>query len=84
MVMMCRPCSALMASIMLAWVVDFPDPVGPVNSTSPCGTYARSPTTPGRISSSYDGMCVGMARRATATEPRWRNALPRMRPLSPH
>jgi hypothetical protein len=68
-----------MRSRMVASVVDFPDPVGPVTSTSPRGLLARSATTLGRPSSSKPMILNGIARKAPATFPRWMKTLARKR-----
>ena len=55
-------------SIIAASVVDFPDPVGPVTSTSPFSRSASVWTTSGSPSSWNDRMCVGTTRK-TAPSP---------------
>ena len=52
MVTMCSFRSVLMKSIMLASVVDFPEPVGPVTRIRPRGLRASAVTIFGRPSSS--------------------------------
>ena len=47
-------------SIIAASVVDFPDPVGPVTSTSPFSRSASVWTTSGSPSSWNDRICVGI------------------------
>ena len=44
--------------------VDFPEPVGPVTSTSPCGRFAKYSTAGGRPSSSNVGSFIGIMRSA--------------------
>ena len=64
---------------MPASVVDLPDPVGPVTSTSPRGSMHRSRNTLGACSSSRLSICEGMLRN-TAPAPRfWLNTLTRKR-----
>ena len=59
-----------MWSIIAASVVDLPEPVGPVTSTSPRGNSAMLRNTAGALSSSSDLMRVGMV-RITAPVPRF-------------
>ena len=62
-----------------ASVVDLPEPVGPVTSTSPLGLFAISEMTSGSPSSSNERILKGMVRIAPATAPRWRNTFARKR-----
>ena len=55
---------------MAASVVDFPDPVTPVTSTSPRGERAICSITGGRSSVSSAGTSKGMARNAIPSVPR--------------
>ena len=66
---------------MAARVVDLPQPVGPVTSTSPRGFSARSPQTSGRRSSSSVGIRSRTRRNASVMLPRWKAALTRKRPI---
>jgi len=50
---------------MAASVVDLPEPVGPVTSTSPRGRIAKSVNTFGAFRSDKLGTLLGMARNAT-------------------
>ena len=59
MVMMLRVVTRLTASIMAASVVDLPEPVRPVTSTSPRGENASSRTIGGRVRSSMLGTSTG-------------------------
>src|SRR6478736_4919412 len=64
---------------MPARVVDLPEPVGPVTSTSPRGSMHRSRKILGEFRSSRDKMADGMLRN-TAPAPRfWLKALTRKR-----
>ena len=69
MVMMCRFRVSLMRSMIAARVVDLPDPVGPVTSTSPRSDLARRRTCSGMPSWSRVMILVGMTRK-TAPDPR--------------
>src|SRR4051812_16522769 len=62
-----------------ASVVDFPDPVGPVTSTKPCGISQMFARAGGRRSSSGVGMSSGMARNDNAVAPCEMKQLPRNR-----
>ena len=79
-VMMCTGDLELMMSTNDASVVDLPEPVGPVTSTSPRGISARLATTGGSPSCSSDTMSCGMARITAPTESRCRKTLTRKRP----
>ncbi|MCY1312489.1 hypothetical protein D9M70_629160 [compost metagenome] len=57
-------------STIAASVVDLPEPVGPVTSTSPRGFMHRSANTAGARSSSSVRTLEGMVRN-TAAAPRW-------------
>ena len=61
--------SQLIRSTIAASVVDFPDPVGPVTSTSPRSARAISASTGGSPSAANDLISVGMTRK-TAPSPR--------------
>ena len=61
----------LISSISDASVVDLPEPVGPVTSTSPRGFVVNSCREDGSFSSSSDLMSVGMVRNAAARLSRW-------------
>ena len=79
MVRMCPRSVSFLWSIIAARVVDLPDPVGPVTSTTPRGVPATSRKISGARSSFRDGTLDGMARN-TAPAPRWwLNALARKR-----
>ena len=65
---------------MPARVVDLPDPVGPVTSTSPRGSVASAETTAGRPSFSSGSAPIDTRRKTMPAEPRCRNALTRNRP----
>ena len=64
-----------MMSTIAVSVVDLPDPVGPVSSTSPRGSSARSRAIAGAPSSSSEYTRSGMKRSAMAIDPSWRNTL---------
>ena len=79
MVRMCPRSDAFLWSIIAASVVDLPEPVGPVTSTTPRGVSAMSLKISGAPSSSSDKTLDGMVRN-TAPQPRWwLNALTRKR-----
>jgi hypothetical protein len=59
-------------SIIAAAVVVLPDPVGPVTSTRPLTSLARTSTTGGTPSWSKPGTSDGTLRRTMAIVPRWR------------
>ena len=59
---------ALIASMMAASVVDFPEPVGPVTSTRPWSSWASDSIAGGSPSSSTDWIVAGI-RRNTAAAP---------------
>jgi len=65
---------------MAAWVVDLPQPAGPVTSTRPRGRSAKYLHTGGRLSSSMVEMRSGIERKTEPTLPRWTKALTRKRP----
>ena len=67
-----------------ASVVDLPEPVGPVTSTSPRGFFDSSVTTGGRPSSSKVRILKGMVRKAPATAPRCMKMLARKRESALH
>ncbi len=85
MVMMCSCRSVLILSMIDASVVDLPEPVGPVTSTSPRGFLARSLTMGGSPSSAKVRILNGMVRKAPATAPRCMKTLARNRdrPFTP-
>ncbi len=62
-----------------ASVDDLPDPVGPVISTSPWGSLAKSASTGGRPQSWSEGKLNGTRRKAAEQVPRWRNTDARKR-----
>src|SRR5947209_7562652 len=68
-----------MRSMTAAKVVDLPDPVGPVTSTSPFLRPAISLRTPGSLKSSHCGGRGGMTRITMACEPRCMKTLTRKR-----
>ena len=70
-----------LSAIMAANAVDFPLPVGPHTKTSPRESLQNFSITDGKFNSWNVGMLVGIWRNTTATEPRWRKALPRNRPI---
>jgi len=70
MVRMCSCRSVLILSMIEASVVDLPEPVGPVTSTSPRGFLASSAMMGGRPSSPKVRILKGMVRKAPATAPR--------------
>ena len=69
-VMMCSSREALITSISEASVVDLPEPVGPVTSTSPRGLLANSATTGGRPRVSSGTTSNGIRRSAAPTAER--------------
>jgi len=71
-VMMCSSREALIRSISEASVVDLPEPVGPVTSTSPRGLLAKSATTCGRPRRSNGTTSNGIRRNAAPTAERWK------------
>ena len=79
-VMMCDGVSRLMMSTIAASVVDLPEPVGPVTSTSPRGRSASWRATGGMPSSARVRTACGTSRSAAATPPTCRNTLTRNRP----
>ena len=81
MVMMCSCRSVLILSIIAASVVDLPEPVGPVTSTSPRGLLHSSSNTGGSPRSANVRMLKGMVRNAPPTAPRCMNRLPRNRAM---
>jgi hypothetical protein len=74
-----------MWSIIAASVVDLPEPVGPVTSTSPRGLWQRSFTTAGKPIDSIGGISYGILRSTPPHEPRWwkRFTRKRARPSMP-
>ena len=76
----CTSLLALMWSIIPASVVVFPEPVGPVTSTSPRGSMDSEASTAGRPRS-VSGIAPTLTRRKTSpADPRLRKALTRKRP----
>ncbi len=71
--------SRLILSIMAASVVDLPEPVGPVTSTSPRGFSASLAITPGRPRSWNVLTENGICRITIETQPRCLKQLPRNR-----
>jgi hypothetical protein len=69
----------LILSIIAAKVVDLPEPVGPVTSTSPRGLLHISSSTGGSPRSVSERITKGMVRNTPPTAPRCRNRLPRKR-----
>ena len=69
-----------MWSIIVASVVDLPDPVTPVTSTRPFGILTSSLTTVGSCRSSKVLISVGMFRRTVATVPLCMKTFIRTRP----
>ena len=63
---------SLITSISEASVVDLPEPVGPVTSTSPRGLFAKSATTGGSPSVSNGTTSNGISRNAAPTAERWK------------
>ena len=61
----------LISSIMAARVVDLPEPVGPVTSTSPRGLAVNSWSNSGSPSSSSLGISTGIRRNAAPRLLRW-------------
>ncbi len=81
MVMMCSIRRVLMKSIIDARVVDLPEPVVPVTSTSPrCSSQIFS-STGGSISSLKVWMRAGIRRKTSPTDPRCWKMLQRNRPI---
>src|SRR3989449_5423346 len=78
-VMMWPFISLLTLSIIAASVVLFPEPVGPVTSTSPRGRSASCATTAGSPSSSNVRTLKGICRITSETQPRCLKQLPRNR-----
>ena len=78
--MMCSQRVELMWSIIAARVVDFPDPVAPVTSTSPRRSLAIVSTTGGRCRSRIVTIRAGITRSTMPTEPRCWKTLTRKRP----
>src|SRR5271163_1087102 len=78
--------SVLILSIIDASVVDLPDPVGPVTSTSPRGLSHILLTTAGRPNWWKDLISNGIRRKTQAEAPRWLKTLARKRarPFSPN
>ncbi len=62
----------LISSTIAASVVDLPEPVGPVTTTSPRGFSASVWSTGGRPSSSSVLTSVGTRRNAAPIDPRWK------------
>ena len=62
-----------------ARVVDLPEPVAPVTSTSPCGSSTRLASEGGSCSSARLGISVRSGRRAAAIPPWCRNRFARTR-----
>ena len=85
MVRMWSCLSVLILSIMAASVVDLPDPVGPVTSTSPRGLSQSLLTTGGSPSWLKDLISKGMSRNTAEVAPRWLKTLARnrARPFKP-
>ena len=77
--MMCAGRVRLATSSRLASVVDLPDPVGPVTSTSPRGRWAKWSMSGGQAELVEVRMWCGMVRNTAPTEPRWRKTLTRKR-----
>ena len=71
-VMMCSSRVSLMTSIIEASVVDLPEPVGPVTSTSPRGRLANSATAGGSPSDSSGAISNGIRRKAAPSAERWK------------
>ncbi len=85
MVIRCSGWLVVIHLMIAARVVDLPEPVGPVTSTRPIGSWQRSGTTRGRSSSSSDLTWKGTWRNTAAGLPRCMWKLPRNRatPLTP-
>ena len=75
--MMCAARSWLMTFINDASVVDLPEPVIPVTSTSPRCSRARSRTRDGRFSRSNGGISAAMTRMTMPVSPRCLKTLTR-------
>ena len=86
MVRMCSWRSVLILSIMAASVVDLPEPVGPVTSTSPRGLSHILLTTGGSPNWLNDLISNGIRRKTQAEAPRWLKTLARKRasPFKPN
>ena len=65
----------LMSSTMAASVVDFPDPVLPVTRIRPVAALHNWRTDSGRLSSSIESACEGMARMTAPMPFRCRSTL---------
>ena len=78
-VTMCSCRSVLILSIIAASVVDLPEPVGPVISTSPRGLLHSSSSTGGNPSSAKERILYGMVRNTPATAPFCMKTLARKR-----
>ena len=78
-VMMCSARVSLIKSMSAASVVDLPEPVGPVTSTSPRGRFANSATAGGRPSDSNGEISDGITRNAAPSAARWKYAFTRKR-----
>ena len=68
---MCTGRFSMIERMIAASVVDLPEPVGPVMSTSPAGMWTKVSSTSGSPSSETSGILNGMRRKTAATEPRW-------------
>ena len=79
MVMMWWRWLELMASMMLASVVDLPDPVGPVTRISPLGLSMNVSTDLGKPRALSGLVSCGIMRSAPATLPRERKKFARKR-----
>jgi len=75
--MMCFWYRSFIAWIIAASVVDLPEPVSPVTSTSPRGRYVMRVITSGRLRLASGGTLDLTARNAMPGTPRWRWALTR-------
>src|ERR1035438_5504281 len=80
MVTMCSARDEFTRSTIAASVVDLPEPVTPVTSTSPRGMSQICSTTLGRNSSSSARILVGMTRSTSPTLPRCWKMFTRKRP----
>ena len=80
MVMMCSARDEFTRSTIAASVVDLPEPVTPVTSTSPRGMSQICSTTLGRNNSSSARILVGMTRSTNPTLPRCWKIFTRKRP----
>ena len=63
---------SLISSTREASEVDFPEPVGPVNSTKPRGLCTKSCTMGGRPSWSSGVISAGISRKAAPIAVRWK------------